>query len=193
VTWKGRGWDRSFDDYLALVRDAGAMTRDGWLAVPSVKLHLPKLDRPFDEAEYRHTLRALAGAWGGEPLPLEKDFSPTLAGDPLADERERILRWLREVPARIREAAAPTPVRLALKLMNARHDDEFQIRMLEAAGGADALVVFNRLWSAEQGVAYGGFDLSDRNLRVLAAARTPSSSSTGSGPRSRAWPTAGST
>ncbi|HEU5039863.1 MAG TPA: hypothetical protein VFT84_03520, partial [Gemmatimonadales bacterium] len=66
---------------------------------------------------------------------------------------------------------APRPVRLALKLMNARYDDDFQLRMLEAAGGADALVAFNRLWSAEQGVAYGGFDLSDRNLRVLAAAR----------------------
>jgi hypothetical protein len=84
----------------------------------------------------------------------------------LADEQAQILRWLREVPARIRAAA---PVRLALKLMNARHDDEFQLRMVEAAGQADALVVFNRLWSAEQGVAYGGYDLSDRNLRVLRA------------------------
>jgi hypothetical protein len=55
--------------------------------------------------------------------------------------------------------------------MNAREDDEFQLRMLEAATGADALVVFNRLWSPEQGVAYGGFDLSDRNLRVLGSAR----------------------
>ncbi|HEU5041448.1 MAG TPA: hypothetical protein VFT84_11525, partial [Gemmatimonadales bacterium] len=104
VTWKGRGWDRSFDEYLELVRVAGDMTRDGWLAVPSVKLHLPLLGQPFDEAEYRYTIGALAGAWGGEVLALEKDFSPTLAGDALADERERILRWLREVPARIREA-----------------------------------------------------------------------------------------
>ncbi len=27
VTWKGRGWDRPFDDYLELVRAAGDMTR----------------------------------------------------------------------------------------------------------------------------------------------------------------------
>ncbi|HEX6105018.1 MAG TPA: hypothetical protein VFZ26_05500 [Gemmatimonadales bacterium] len=172
VTWKGRGWDRPFDDYLALVRAAGELSRaGGLLAVPSVKLHLPLLDQPFAEAEYRHTIRALAAAWGGAELALEKDFSPTLAGDRLADERERVLRWLREVPGRVREAAGGHPIRLALKLMNARYDDEFQLRMLEAAGGADALVGFNRLWSAEQGVAYGGFDLSDRNLRVLAAAR----------------------
>ncbi|HUF35828.1 MAG TPA: hypothetical protein VMN37_07750 [Gemmatimonadales bacterium] len=172
VTWKGRGWDRPFGEYLALVRAAGDLTRGGsLLTVPSVKLHLPPLDQPFHEAEYGHTLRALAAAWGGDVLALEKDFSPTLAGDPLADEREQILRWLREVPGRIRAGTAPHPVRLALKLMNARHDDEFQLRMMAAATEADALVVFNRLWSAEQGVAYGGFDLSDRNLRALAAAR----------------------
>ena len=172
VTWKGRGWDRPFEDYLELTRAAGELTRSGELvAVPSVKLHLPRLDEGFDEAEYRHTVGALAGAWGGDVLALEKDFSPTLAGDPLADEQQRIVRWLREVPGHIRAAAGPRPVRLALKLMNARYDDEFQLRMMEAAAEADALVVFNRLWSAELGVAYGGYDLSDRNLRVLAAAR----------------------
>ena len=172
VTWKGRGWDRGFEDYLALVRTAGELTRTGgMLTVPSVKYHLPTLDEPFREAEYRHTTRRLAEAWGAGNLPIEKDFSPTLAGDPLADERTRILRWLREVPAQIRSAAGPTPVRLALKLMNARFDDAFQREMMAAASGADALVCFNRLWDASAGVAFGGWDLSERNLRVLRAAR----------------------
>src|SRR5918996_5742050 len=41
VTWKGRGWDRSVDDYLELVRAAGDMTRTGaMVAVPSAKYHL---------------------------------------------------------------------------------------------------------------------------------------------------------
>ncbi|PYP67391.1 MAG: hypothetical protein DMD36_15410, partial [Gemmatimonadetes bacterium] len=97
---------------------------------------------------------------------LEKDFSPTLAGDRLAEDRAQIVRWLREVPERIR-AAAPLPVRLALKLMNARFDDDFQLEMIQAARGADALVCFNRLFDEQRGVAYGGWDLSDRNLRVL--------------------------
>lgn len=170
VTWKGRGWDRSFGEYLELVRAAGELTRSGAiLAVPSVKYHLPRLDENFREGEYRHTTESLARAWGGELLALEKDFSPTLAGDSLADERERIIRWLREVPALIRRSAGGQPVRVALKLMNARHGESFQCDMVEAASGADALVCFNRLWSAERGVAYGGYDLSDRNLRALAA------------------------
>ncbi len=172
VTWKGRGWDRSFDEYLTLVRTAADLTRSGEiLVVPSVKYHLPRLGEPFRADEYRNTTERLASAWGGGELPLEKDFSPTLAGNELADEQEQILRWLREVPGQVRQGAGSAPVRLALKLMNARFDDEFQASMLEAARSADALVVFNRLWDPALGVAYGGYDLSDRNLRVLDAAR----------------------
>jgi hypothetical protein len=165
VTWKGRGWDRSFDDYLALVRAGRDLTRAGrLLAVPSVKYHLPRLDEPFRDGEYQFTTRALAEAWGEAPLLLEKDFSPTLAGDELSDEKAQILRWLREVPGRI---CAHARVKLAMKLMNARFDDDFQREMLDAASGADALTVFNRLFDSKAGVAYGGQELSDRNLRVL--------------------------
>jgi hypothetical protein len=165
VTWKGRGWDRSFDDYLALVRAGRDLTRARrLLTVPSVKYHLPRLDESFRDAEYAFTTRALAEAWGERPLLLEKDFSPTLAGHHLSDEKAQILRWLREVPARIR---AHAPVQLSMKLMNARFDDDFQREMMEAASSADALVVFNRLFDVQQGVAYGGPELSDRNLRVL--------------------------
>lgn len=173
VTWKGRGWDRSFEDYLELVRAAGDLTRSGaMLVVPSAKYHLPGNDERFREGEYHHTTERLARAWGGELLALEKDFSPTLAGDSLASERDRIIRWLREVPSLIRGAAGAVPVRVALKLMNARHGESFQLDMVEAAASADALVCFNRLWSAERGVAYGGYDLSDRNLRALAGVKT---------------------
>lgn len=170
VTWKGRGWDRAFEDYLELVRVAGELTRSGaMVAVPSAKYHLPRLDEDFRAGEYRHTTESLARAWGGDVLVMEKDFSPTLAGDSLADERGRIVRWLREVPALIRRSAGGVAVRVGLKLMNARHGESFQLDMVEAAAEADTLVCFNRLWSAERGVAYGGYDLSDRNLRALAA------------------------
>jgi hypothetical protein len=172
VTWKGRGWDRSFEDYLALVRMAADITRAGDLvAVPSVKYHLPRLDEPFRAAEYKHTTGQLSQAWGRDTLPLEKDFSPTLAGDALADEQARILRWLRGVPDQIRSSVGGGGVRLALKLMNARFDDAFQLEMLAAAESADALVVFNRLWDPVNRVAFGGPDLSERNLRVLGQAR----------------------
>jgi len=173
VTWKGRGWDRPFGDYLALVRAGRDLTRAGrLLVVPSVKYHLPRLTEPFREGEYRYATTQLADAWREPPLLVEKDFSPTLAGDALADDRAQILRWLREVPGRIR-AASRIPVRVAVKLMNARFDDAFQVEMMSASTEADALVCFNRLFDAARGVAYGGWDLSDRNLRVLETQLTP--------------------
>ncbi len=172
VTWKGRGWDRSLDEYLGLLRSAREITRAGGpLIVPSVKYHLPRKDEPFHLGEYAHTTTALARAWGEGDLLIEKDFSPTLAGDSLAEERENILRWTREIP-RVIQVAAPHQVRVALKLMNSRFDDDFQIEMLRAAGGAQGATVFTRLYDTARGVAYGGYDLSDRNLRVLDQARS---------------------
>jgi hypothetical protein len=101
------------------------------VVVPSVKYHLPKLGEAFRDEEYAYTTQRLAEAWGAPPFLIEIDFSPTLAGDALADDRAQILRWLREVPARVR-AASPVPTRIAVKLMNARFDDAFQCEMMHA-------------------------------------------------------------
>ena len=166
VTWKGRGWDRSFNDYLALYRQALAIgAEQGMPVAASVKYHLPPLNQDFRLPEYEYTTRKLAQL-GGVATIIEKDFSPTLAGDARARARQAILRWLREVPLLIRREANVT---LGLKLMNAMFDDAFQAEMVREASdsGADFLVLFNRLFDAEKKVAYGGWDLSDRNLRVL--------------------------
>ncbi len=170
VTWRGRGWDRTLQAYLDLVRHGRDLMRaTGMPVVPSVKYHLPGAGEDFRAGEYRHTTRALVGAWGEGPLPIEHDFSPTLAGDARAAERDQVLRWVREVPGTIREAVPDAAVRVALKLMNAQFSDAFQLEMLAAGceSGADALVLFNRLWDPGSAVAYGGWELSDRNLRVL--------------------------
>ena len=60
VTWKGRGWWQSFDDYLELVRAGCAIgRRRGLLVVPSVKYHLPaRADEPWREEEYVETTRS---------------------------------------------------------------------------------------------------------------------------------------
>src|SRR5262249_34942505 len=153
----------SLDEYLALVRTGRDLTRagkDGMLVVPSVKYNLPRLGEWFVEAEDVHTTAALAYAWGEGQLPVEKAVSPTLLGDPRADQRPQILHWIGEVPRRIR-AAARNGARVQLKLMNARFDDEFQLEMVAAARDADGVTVFNRLFDSERRVAYGGWDLSD--------------------------------
>jgi dihydroorotate dehydrogenase len=187
VSWRGRGWWDSLDAYLELVRVATALgTQHGVPAIPSVKFHLP---RSHEEAwrtdEYAETTsrlgRAFTDGGGTGPLILEKDFSPTLAGSDRSNVRATIFDWLARVPALIRSHGS-TPVLIGLKLFNALFDDEFQLEMLRRAHGsncADYLVYANRLFDPDRvydglsGVAYGGPDLSDRNLRVLTAFRAP--------------------
>lgn len=186
VTWKGRGWWQTFDEYLDLVRAGGAIgRRRGMLVVPSVKYHLPAgLDEPWREEEYGETTRRLLDAYrsaaGEAPMPVEKDFSPTLAGSDRAGRRAVVLEWLDRVPEMIRRAAGPGAVRVGLKLFNSLEGDEFQLAMLAVAHGRsrpDFLVYANRLFDPDRefegrrGVAYGGPDLSDRNLRLLSALR----------------------
>ena len=185
ITWKGRGWWQSFEDYLDLVRQGVALGESrGMAVIPSVKYHLPgQPDSPWRTEEYNHTTNALLTAWnqaGGDlPMPLEKDFSPTLAGSDLAAQRPIVLDWLRRVPGLIR-AAAPGQVRVGLKLFNSLDDDAFQRTMLAAVHQTDRpdfVIYANRLFDPQRsfeghrGVAYGGPDLSDRNLRLLTALR----------------------
>ena len=230
ITWKGRGWWQSLEAYLQLIRDARRLAEGtGTLIVPSCKYHLPSPDElEWRVGEYEYTTRRMllafddrfVGRIGNPPyaqdvvvMPLEKDFSPTLAGSDRAGTQAKILEWLRVVPKLVREAAlrsrhAPRDepngqttssehsahhaerdgyveasselggVRIGLKMFNALLDDEFQIEMLKAihAAGADRpdfFVYANRLFDPQRefeghrGVAFGGPDLSDRNLRVL--------------------------
>ena len=185
ITWKGRGWWQSFDDYLALVREGAAVGRmRGMPVIPSVKYHLPGPgEADWKLAEYAETTRALVDAWiqggGSLPMPLEKDFSPTLAGSDLAAARPTVLNWLRRVPELIRNAA-PEAVLVGLKLFNSLDEDTFQLAMLAevfCTSRPDFLIYANRLFDPERefdgtrGVAYGGPDLSDRNLRLLTSLR----------------------
>jgi hypothetical protein len=177
VTWRGRGWDKPFSSYLRLLRAAVPIGAQHDMPVSaSVKYHLPATtDEAFRESEYRYTTQALAAAWRdasgvGSPI-IEKDFSPTLAGDPRADERANVLRWLREVPRLVANAGAG-PIDLGMKVMNARFEDAFQVEMLLALEDSPHVrfrVTFNRLFDEERGVAYGGPPLARRNLGALDA------------------------
>ncbi|MGQ9729582.1 MAG: hypothetical protein ACUVSC_13900, partial [Candidatus Fervidibacter sp.] len=122
-----------------------------------------------------------------KPMPLEFDFSPTLAGSERASQQETIINWLATVPKLVKNAAEKATglnssqvIRIGIKVFNSLFDDDFQLEMLlkllsEAAEGAgpDFIVYANRLFDPNReyegvkGVAYGGPDLSARNLKVL--------------------------
>lgn len=191
VTWKGRGWYDTFEKYLEFFGEAveaGVAAR--MPVVPSCKYHLPRPgEAGWKTGEYEYTTRRLLDVWektwpGREPMPIEKDFSPTLAGSDRAAESQTIIRWLTQVTGLIRRAAAPRPVSIGLKLFNAVFGEDFQLEMLRAVNeecegeeAPDFLVYANRLFDAERefdgvrGIAYGGPDLSARNLSVLGRLR----------------------
>jgi hypothetical protein len=115
-------------------------------------------------------------------MPLEKDFSPTLAGSDRARQRLKILEWLQATPRLIRDAGTRGAVKVGLKLFNSLDDDAFQRTMLATVHDSspshpDFLIYANRLFDPDRvfeehrGIAYGGPDLSDRNLRLLSALR----------------------
>ena len=175
VTWRGRGWDKPFSSYLRLLRAAVPIGAEHEMPVAaSVKYHLPgSEEEPFSASEYRYTTQAIAAAWrdaAGKGAPIiEKDFSPTLAGDARSGERENVLRWLREVPQLVANAGAG-PIDLGMKVMNARFEDAFQSEMLTALEDVPNVrfrIAFNRLYDERRGVAYGGPALSRRNLLAL--------------------------
>lgn len=192
VTWKGRGWYDTFEKYLEFFNEALAVGHAARMPVaPSCKYHLPRSgEGEWKYAEYEYTTRRLLEVWqqgwpGGAAMPIEKDFSPTLAGSDRAAQTPIILQWLTQVTELIRRAASPVPVKVGLKVFNSIFDDDFQLEMLQAIneqcegdGVPDFLVYANRLFDPNRefdgvrGIAYGGPDLSARNLALLGRMRT---------------------
>src|SRR5262249_3378947 len=117
ITWKGRGWWQSLDDYLELVRAGCHIGQTcNLLVVPAGQFPLPPRGATtWPHAQYPETTRALRAAYqspdGRTPMPLEKGFSPTLAGSDRASQRAMVIEWLRRAPGLIRSAATgPRPV-----------------------------------------------------------------------------------
>lgn len=189
VTWKGRGWHKSFEDYLQFMNQSLYLGKENNVPIiPSCKFNLPSSkDESFNELEYDYTIKKLLEVWENNikdyPMHLEKDFSPTLAGSDMSKNKETILWWLDKVPGMIKKFTEEEKLYLGIKLMNTTFEDEFQLELLKKMlittnSYVDYLICFNRLFDYEKtfegkkGVAYGGFDLSDRNLKLLTEVRT---------------------
>jgi hypothetical protein len=191
VTWKGRGWYDTFEKYLEFFGESLRVVQDlGMPVVPSCKYHLPRPgEGEWKLGEYQYTTRRLLDVWKrqgppGLDMPIEKDFSPTLAGSDRAAQKHIILQWLMRVTGLMRHAASPIGIKVGLKLFNGVFDDTFQLEMLRAINerckaedAPDFLVYGNRLFDPDRefdgvrGIAYGGPDLSERNLAVLGSMR----------------------
>src|SRR6476469_4068685 len=133
VSWKGRGWYDTFEKYLEFFSEALAAGQTaGMPVVPSCKYHLPRSgEGEWKFAEYEYTTRRLLEVWQrhcpDRVMPIEKDFSPTLAGSDRAAEAQIIIQWLTRVTSLIRHGAHPLSIKVGLKVFNSVFGDEFQL------------------------------------------------------------------
>ncbi|ACR79399.1 hypothetical protein [Kosmotoga olearia] len=175
VTWKGRGWDKSFEEYLEFYKEAYSLgNANGIPVAASSQFHLPEVDEEFRREEYQYTGQQIVNAYlsvkGNLPCILEIDFSPTVNLNPGAEDEKNVLRWFREVPRLIRKVVGKQTI-LGVKIFNTIRGSEFQKKILKELLNShdeiDYLTCFNRLLDKEKGMTYGGYDLSDTNLYIL--------------------------
>lgn len=175
VSWKGRGWSSSFKSYLDFVQQSFKLSEGtGTLIIPSVQVPLFKGVENPHEQEYIHTLTALGAILEKtKPALLELDLSPTLLKEGSFLRAHEVLRQLEATISAVRHFL-PARIKLGLKLFNLADEGE-QIALVRGGGAIwnqlNWLTIANRLFSSTKGISYGGYDLSDRNLRVLDAIR----------------------
>lgn len=183
VTWKGVGWPRSFEDYLEFMEKSLKLSKKhNTLVVPSCQFKVPNKYKNFDLENYKFTTESLIKVWENifpnNKLPLEIDFSPTVWRNKITT-KEETLYYYKKIPDLIKNIGEDK-LKLGVKILNTPFSDEFQVSLLEELvkeESIDWIIVFNRLFDFEKkigntkGVAYGGYDLSDRNLKVLSLFR----------------------
>ncbi len=175
VSWDGRGWTGSLEEYLEFYKEAYDLgNRNNVPIAASCQFHMPEKGEEFNEEEYRYTGEQFSKAFretvGDLPHILEVDFSPTLNMKVGVESKDNVLRWFKEVPRLVRRFVREDFV-LGIKVFNTIHGREFQreiIRvLLNDLERINYIVTFNRLFDEKRGRAYGGYDLSDNNILIL--------------------------
>jgi len=169
IHWDGRLDARPLAEYLEFARDAKRLVGSaGFHCFASFLCHLPLPGHDFLEDEWGHTASLLLQAGYRH---LEIDFCPFLSGDSYTEDQENILRWYRSCTGFIKSVSPE--LRVVPKLLNLDWDREFQLRMAEAAaaGGADGVVVANRIYKPQFQSGHGGEELRQRNLAQIRSIR----------------------
>ena len=173
VTWNGRGWSGTFDEYLEFYGDSLDMgDAYGIPILASCMFHLPSEDEEFEYDEFEYTVGKLCEVYLRKKrrfeMIMEVDFSPTL--NLLGDVKNlgSIERWFDEIPELVKRYGI-VDMKVGAKVFNVIGDEDYQKAVTEIAlrSNFDFLTLFNRLFDPVRKVAYGGYDLSDRNLRVM--------------------------
>lgn len=162
IHWNGRCDARSLDEYMDFARGAKKKTNDArFVPIASILCHLPLPGDPLKADEWVHTTKRLFDAGYNH---IEIDFCPFLKGDNYTDNQKNVLDWYRNCTALMKTVS--NEIRVIPKMLNLEWGLDFQVKMAEAAieGGADGLLVANRIFKSEYNSGHGGIELRERNL-----------------------------
>lgn len=165
IHWDGRCDPRPLEEYLKFARLVKAKFENRDFAlIASILCNLPPPDHDFIKEEWFNTTKAIYNCGYRH---IEIDFCPYLSSGDAAEDLENVLRWYRNVPRLVKQAAGN--IRVVPKLLNLEAGLEFQVSMAEAAieGGADGIVVANRIYKPEYKSAHGGEELRHRNIHQI--------------------------
>ncbi|MCM8768549.1 MAG: hypothetical protein NC911_02545 [Candidatus Omnitrophica bacterium] len=161
IHWDGRADTRNLEDYLVFAKQTHWLDGPDFFIAASLLCHLPGPDEEFRQEEWHYSTKGLKEA--GYQI-IEIDFCPSLKIGNSLSEKENVLRWYRTVPGLIKYVD-PT-IKVFPKLLNLDLGLDFQLEMAQAAvkGGADGLVVANRIFLSSLQLSHGGLELFQRNL-----------------------------
>lgn len=164
IHWDGRADTRNLKEYLTFALQARQFEERNFFVAGSFLCHLPAPSEDFQREEWQFTVQKLSQIGFST---LEVDFCPSLVKEHNLMEKKNILRWYRQVPEIIK--SVEPEIAVFPKLLNLNWGLDFQLEMAEAAwkGGADGLVVANRIYDEKLHCAYGGKKLRERNLRQV--------------------------
>lgn len=169
IHWDGRLDTRDLAHYLPFAQESlDIEKRTGMPVIASILCHLPNGDEDWLADEWVHTTRAIYDL--GYRL-FEVDFCPFLKSESKAENRKTVLRWYRECIRLMKDAVGE--IEVFPKMLNLQYGEEFFLETCFAAieGGADGLVVANRIYKDEFGSGHGGEELRQLNLGHVRACR----------------------
>lgn len=165
IHWDGKLDTRNLAGYLQFAKEVYGYAGTGsFLLAASILCHLPSPDEDFKKEEWVYTAKKLFDAGY---KTFEIDFCPQLSNESSLIEKKNVLRWYATIPSYVKSVSPEITV--FSKAMNLDFGMDFQIEMSSETikGGADGIVIGNRLFKKEFGCAHGGKELRERNITQI--------------------------
>lgn len=164
ILWDGGLDTRELGKYLVFAENSLNVGKEKNVPIiASFLSHLPQKGEEWKEEEWVYTAERFSNLGFAY---IEIDFCPFLKGENVVKNKETVLDWYRKSPELIKRVKG---IKVLPKLLNLDFGPDFQLEMVKASieGGADGVVIANRIYKQELKSPYGGLELKERNIEQI--------------------------